>query len=141
MTEKGYTDRKSVIDGIPESFTALMKAYKIGKKSSKVGFDWDNVCGTLDKLEEEVKELRQAVENGDDETHIEEELGDVLFSASNVSRKLKFQPETVLNNAVKKYYNRFTLMVLSLMLLLLMVVVVLVIISGCLLVIMMLMLV
>ena len=110
VTEKGYTDRKSAVDGIPESFTALMKAYKIGKKAVKVGFDWDSIDGALDKLDEEVKELKEAIKNNDEEKHLEEELGDVLFCICNVSRKLKIQPEVALNHTVDKFYNRFTLM-------------------------------
>ncbi|MBQ0104577.1 MAG: nucleoside triphosphate pyrophosphohydrolase, partial [Armatimonadetes bacterium] len=110
VTEKGYTDRKSAVDGIPESFTALMKAYKIGKKAVKVGFDWDSIDGALDKLDEEIKELKEAIKNNDEEKHLEEELGDVLFCICNVSRKLKIQPEVALNHTVDKFYNRFTLM-------------------------------
>lgn len=110
VTEKGYTDRKSIVDGIPESFTALMKAYKIGKKAVKAGFDWDNIQGALDKLDEEIGELKEAIKNGDDEKHLEEELGDVLFCVCNVSRKLKIQPEAALNQTVDKFYRRFVLM-------------------------------
>lgn len=110
VTEKGYTDRKSAVDGIPESFTALMKAYKIGKKAVKVGFDWSSIEGSVEKLDEEIGELKEAIKNGHDEKHIEEELGDVLFCVCNVARKLKIQPEVALNNTVDKFYNRFTLM-------------------------------
>lgn len=110
VTEKGYTDRRSIVDGIPESFTALMKAYKIGKKAVKAGFDWDNIQGALDKLDEEIGELKEAIKNGDDEKHLEEELGDVLFCVCNVSRKLKIQPEAALNQTVDKFYRRFVLM-------------------------------
>ena len=110
VTEKGYTDRKSAVDGIPESFTALMKAYKIGKKAVKVGFDWSSTEGAVEKLDEEIGELKEAIKNGHDEKHIEEELGDVLFCVCNVARKLKIQPEVALNNTVDKFYNRFTLM-------------------------------
>lgn len=110
VTEKGYTDRKSAIDGIAPSFTALMKAYKIGKKAARVGFDWDDPYGCFDKLNEEVGELREAVENNHSEEHIEEELGDVLFCVCNIARKLKIQPEVALNKTVNKFYDRFTKM-------------------------------
>lgn len=110
VTEKGYTDRKSAVDGIPESFTALMKAYKIGKKAVKVGFDWSSTEGAVEKLDEEIGELKEAIKKGHDEKHIEEELGDVLFCVCNVARKLKIQPEVALNHTVDKFYNRFTLM-------------------------------
>lgn len=110
VTEKGYTDRKSAVDGIPESFTALMKAYKIGKKAVKVGFDWSSTEGAVEKLDEEIGELKEAIKNAHDEKHIEEELGDVLFCVCNVARKLKIQPEVALNNTVNKFYDRFTLM-------------------------------
>jgi len=109
VTEKGYTDRKSAIDGIPKSFTALMKAYKIGKKAAKVGFDWPVVDGAIEKLDEEIIEFKEAIATKDSK-HIEEELGDVLFSICNIARKLDIQPEYTLNKTVDKFYNRFTLM-------------------------------
>jgi tetrapyrrole methylase family protein/MazG family protein len=84
-----------------------MRATKLQKKAADVGFDWSNVSGALDKLEEEIKELRQAVENKDS-VNMTEELGDVLFSAVNVSRFIKADAEEALTAASDKFLSRFT---------------------------------
>ena len=86
-----------------------MRSQKIQQKAAKVGFDWDNVDGAIDKLTEEVDELKEAIANGDS-NHIEEELGDVLFSAVNVSRFVKTDAEKALYNACEKFISRFSKM-------------------------------
>ena len=73
---------------IPRELPALMRATKIQQKAAAVGFDWDDVSGAQQKVLEEAKELSEAIESGDKE-HISEELGDLLFSAVNVSRFVK----------------------------------------------------
>lgn len=104
--EKAST-RKSVLDGIPTDFPALMRADKLQRKAAKVGFDWDNIAPVWDKINEEVAELKQAVESGD-QKHIEEELGDVFFSLVNASRFLKVDAETALTGTCRKFIERFT---------------------------------
>jgi len=99
-------ERKSVVDGIPRHLPALSKAHKLQKKVKKVGFDWENIEDVLLKVEEELKELREAIKEKDKE-HITEELGDLLFSVVNVSRFVDVQPEQALHGTVKKFMNRF----------------------------------
>ena len=92
---------------IPREFPALMRADKVQKKASKVGFDWDNVDGAFDKVSEELNELKEAYLKGDNE-NIHEELGDLLFSVVNVSRFVKVDSEEALTNSTDKFINRFS---------------------------------
>lgn len=102
--EKG--ERDSVLDGVPRSAPALVRAQRIGEKAARVGFDWPDVAGPLDKLDEEQLELRRAVEGGRRE-EIEDELGDVLFSVVNLARALGIEAEAALDGAVRKFERRF----------------------------------
>ncbi len=102
--EKGA--RASVLDGVPRSAPALVRAQRIGEKAARVGFDWPDVAGPLDKLDEEWLELRGAVEGGRRE-EIEDELGDVLFSVVNLARALGLEAEAALDGAVRKFERRF----------------------------------
>ena len=99
--------RKSVIDGIPEELPALLKAYRIQEKASKVGFDWKEEKPVFDKIIEEINELRDNVNSGKSDTEIEDEFGDVLFSIVNYSRFLKINPEDALRRTIKKFRERF----------------------------------
>lgn len=101
--EKGQT---SVLDGVALGLPALMRAEKLQKRAAKVGFDWPNLDGVWDKLNEEISEVKQAIETGS-ESHIEEEIGDVLFSVVNLARKLKIDPEVALRNTNAKFTGRF----------------------------------
>ena len=92
---------------IPREFPALMRADKVQKKASKVGFDWDNVDGAFDKISEELNELKQAYKEGNQE-NIHEELGDLLFSVVNVSRFVKVDSEEALTNSTDKFIDRFS---------------------------------
>ncbi|BFH65898.1 nucleoside triphosphate pyrophosphohydrolase [Paenibacillus azoreducens] len=97
----------SVLDGIPKDLPALMKAYKLQKKASKVGFDWERINDVLDKIEEELAELREAVEQ---DLTLEEktaELGDLLFAAANAARFLHTDPEEALSMTNRKFIQRF----------------------------------
>lgn len=98
--------RNSVLDGIPQSLPALMKAEKIQKKASKVGFDWTQKEDVWKKVEEEIKELHEAVDKND-KSHIEKEFGDVLFSLVNYGRFIGVNPEESLQLTVKKFMKRF----------------------------------
>ena len=91
---------------IPSSLPPLMEAYEIQKKMKKVGFDWENVDGVIDKVKEELIEVELAIKEGDkDKT--EEEIGDLLFSVVNLSRFLKIRPNTALKRCDDKIKNRF----------------------------------
>ena len=104
---KGQKNTTESMLSVPRELPALMRATKLQKKAADVGFDWNDVSGALDKLEEEIKELRQAVENKD-ASNMTEELGDVLFSAVNVSRFIKSDAEEALTAASDKFLSRFT---------------------------------
>jgi len=99
--------RKSVIDGIPEQLPALLKAYRIQEKASKVGFDWKDEEPVFDKIREELEELKINVNSGKDQKEIEDEFGDVLFSLVNFARYHKINPEDALRKTVSKFKKRF----------------------------------
>lgn len=104
--EKGQKSQTDVMKGISRSLPALMRAYKIQQKAAKVGFDWDDGGGgALDKLKEELAEVGQAL--GEPE-QFEEEIGDLLFAAVNVSRFGKTDPELALGRACDKFIRRFS---------------------------------
>ena len=104
--EPGYEDRKSVLDGVPESLPSLLRAQKIQNRAARVGFDWDTVADVLPKLDEEIEEVKASVKKGDTE-EIEMEIGDLLFSVVNLCRFLDVQAEEALRQAVRKFTNRF----------------------------------
>ena len=96
----------SLLEGIPKHLPALMRAYRIQTRVALQGFDWDEVEGALDKIEEEFAEVRKAWETGGGAA-VEEEFGDLLFSLVNASRFLKVDPEQALRCAVAKFERRF----------------------------------
>jgi len=96
------------LKAVPKTLPALMKAAKVQKRAAKIGFDWKNIAGTLDKLDEEVIELKTAITQGDDQA-VFEEFGDLLFAAVNVSRFLHVEPEQCLHAATAKFIARFAL--------------------------------
>ena len=100
---------ESFLDGIPAVQPALMRASRIGGRTTKVGFDWDDAYGVLKKTDEELAELRDAVESAN-QAHIEEELGDLLFTVANLARKLDVDPELALRAANDKFERRFRTM-------------------------------
>ena len=104
--EKGQ-QRKSILDGVPKQLPALAKAFKLQNNAAKVGFDWDRVKDIWLKLDEELKEVREAIEQGE-RTEMEREFGDVLFVLANLSRYYKLNPEIALNLTNQKFHSRFT---------------------------------
>ena len=102
--EKGQATNTDALEAVARSLPALWRAEKVQKKAKKAGFDWPEVSGALDKLSEELEELKTAVAQG---TNVAEELGDLLFSAVNVSRFLKVDCEDALNQATDKFIDRF----------------------------------
>lgn len=103
--EKGE-ERKSLLDGIPKGVPALIKAFRMGEKTSRVGFDWNHLQGILAKLKEEWQELEEAIQKGGTSA-IEKEYGDLLFTLANVGRFLKLDPETSLRKAAHSFQKRF----------------------------------
>ena len=98
--------KKSVLQGVPRSLPAMVKAYRMQEKTAQVGFDWENKEQTWAKLEEELQEFREATEE-DDQAHREEEFGDVLFSLINYARAVNIDPETALERINQKFKRRF----------------------------------
>ena len=98
--------KKSVLEGVPNSLPALVKAYRIQEKVSGVGFDWDQKEAVLEKVKEELDELRTEIDAGDSKK-MEAELGDVMFSLVNYARFLKVNPENALERTNKKFIKRF----------------------------------
>jgi tetrapyrrole methylase family protein/MazG family protein/ATP diphosphatase len=96
-----------VLEDVPMALPALTRANKLGKRAAQVGFEWPDVAGALDKLDEEIGELRQEVAARADEAEITNELGDVLFCVVNVCRYLGIDPESALRGANAKFERRF----------------------------------
>jgi len=101
--------KTSVLQGVPKSLPALVKAIRLQEKSKQVGFEWDNATQVWDKVEEEISELKEAIAEGNPQ-HIEEEFGDVLFSMVNYARFLSVDAEHALESTNKKFIKRFTQM-------------------------------
>lgn len=98
----------SRLAGIPRGLPALGRAAAVADKASRAGFDWPKPEGIVDKLVEETDELRAAL-SGNDRDRVEEELGDLLFAAASLARKLKIDPEGALARATAKFVGRFRL--------------------------------
>lgn len=99
-------ERPSVLRGLARSLPSLLRAYEIGTRVAAVGFDWDKTDDVIAKIEEEVAELRRASES-EGRARTEEEMGDLLFSIAQLSRKLAIDPESALRKANEKFTARF----------------------------------
>jgi MazG family protein len=99
----------SALDGVALALPALMRAEKLTKRAGRVGFDWPSPEPVLDKLAEEIGELKEAIETPKrDQAHVAEELGDILFVVANLCRKLEVDPEEALRQANAKFVKRFS---------------------------------
>ena len=100
---------KTTLSGVPKTLPALLRAYEISARAAAVGFDWTRAEDVLDKIEEEVAEVRHEVESGATGhlSRAEEEMGDLLFAIANLSRKLGIEPEAALRRANEKFTRRF----------------------------------
>ena len=102
--EKHQATHTDALNSVARSLPALWRAEKVQKKAKKAGFDWPDVSGALDKLSEELTEFKAAVA---EQSNVEEELGDLLFSAVNAARFVKVDPEAALQQATEKFIARF----------------------------------
>ena len=101
--------KKSILSGVPKSLPATVKAMRLQEKAKQVGFEWDNKDQVWEKVEEEIKELKEVIDTGQ-QAKVEEEFGDVLFSLINYARFLQVDAENALELTNKKFIHRFTQM-------------------------------
>jgi len=106
LKEREKTHRKSILDGIPHNLPALLRAYRVTERASRVGFDWQKADDVLAKLDEEIQELNQALSQGHQEK-IEAEVGDILFVLVNLARLTDSNPEEALRRTTQKFIRRF----------------------------------
>lgn len=98
--------KDSILEGVPGGLSSLSLAYRLTEKASGVGFDWPDVKGILKKLDEEMKELREAL-SLQKRNRIREEIGDLLFVIVNIARFLEIDPEAALRRTIEKFTSRF----------------------------------
>jgi len=107
-SERAADGQASVLAGVARGLPALLRAFKLQNRAARVGFDWPDSYGALDKLREEIEELAaEIVPNGEPTLALAEEVGDVLFSAVNLARKLGIEPEDALRRGNRKFERRF----------------------------------
>ena len=104
--EERKAENKSVLAGVPQSLPALLRASRLTEKAARVGFDWRRTEDVFEKLDEELGELREAMASGD-QTNVEEEVGDLLFTIANIARKLDVNAEEALQSTNRKFTRRF----------------------------------
>jgi len=112
--EKSRAKKASIIDSVPAGFPALMRAYRVSERAAKTGFDWNDISGVMQKVEEEWSEFKAVLERENrtptDKDFLALEFGDVLFTLVNVARFAHIHPETALRNSTKKFEKRFKYM-------------------------------
>ena len=106
IKKKEKAERESILEGIPRSLPALFRAQKLQKRAAKVGFDWPDTEGPLDKISEETEELKEAIANNS-KAEIEAEFGDLLFSMVNLARHLDIDADQALHVSNQKFIDRF----------------------------------
>lgn len=106
IKKKEKPNRESMLDGVPKHLPALLKAYRIQQKVSRVGFDWEKIEDVAAKLDEEVKEFKEALVSQDN-ARITDEAGDILFSIANLLRFIHINPEEALTSTINKFTARF----------------------------------
>jgi tetrapyrrole methylase family protein/MazG family protein len=99
-------ENKGVLSGVPQSLPALLRAERLTEKAARVGFDWERTEDVLVKLDEETRELREAIASGEND-RIHDELGDLLFTIANIARKLNVHAEEALQSTNRKFTRRF----------------------------------
>jgi tetrapyrrole methylase family protein/MazG family protein len=116
VEQEGRKPKDSALDEVSQALPPLERAYKLQKKEEKKGFDWPNAAGVLDKLKEELAEVEEVIppdfsadsQNNNNTEKLEEEMGDLLFSAVNLSRFFRVDPSTALHRANTKFTRRFS---------------------------------
>jgi MazG family protein len=106
-------EQRSLLEGIPAKLPAIHEAHQISSRAARVGFDWPNVEGIFEKLQEEVRELKDVISSGDENTQrerLEDEIGDMLFVIVNIARYLKIDSESALKRSNRKFKTRFRYM-------------------------------
>jgi len=106
VDERRHKNGSALFAGVPPTLPALLKALRISTKAARVGFDWPDRDSLLDKVQEELDELRMA-RHGEDKDAVEEEIGDLLFTLANVARQADIDPERALQRANRKFLDRF----------------------------------
>jgi tetrapyrrole methylase family protein/MazG family protein len=104
--EKGYEERRSILEGVPRSMPSLIRAHRLQERAARVGFDWNKLDEALPKLDEEIAEFKESLKTGN-AARIEEELGDIFFMLVNLSRFLDVDPEEALRKTISKFIHRF----------------------------------
>ncbi len=104
--EKGYAERKSILEGVPRHLPSLLRAHNLQERVARVGFDWSSIDEAMPKLEEEMAEFKESLKK-EDAAGIEEELGDIFFMLVNISRFLGVNPENALRKTISKFIHRF----------------------------------
>lgn len=114
MEEKDPSSEMSILDSIPSNLPALMRAYRISERAARTGFDWEDISGVMEKVEEEWSEFKTALkkqkQSPKDHTRVALEFGDVLFTLVNVARFANIHPETALRDSTNKFERRFKYM-------------------------------
>lgn len=114
MEEKNAASGDSILDSIPASLPALMRAYRMSERAARTGFDWEEISGVMEKVEEEWSELKAVLkkqkQSSIDQNQLALEFGDVLFTLVNVARFANIHPETALRDATNKFERRFRYM-------------------------------
>ncbi|HLW27156.1 MAG TPA: nucleoside triphosphate pyrophosphohydrolase [Kiloniellales bacterium] len=105
--ERAAKGEEGALDGVPLALPALLRAYKLQRRAARVGFDWPEVKPVLEKVHEEMDELKAEMLAGSEQDRLEEELGDMLFSMVNLARHLNIEPEAALRRANRKFEDRF----------------------------------
>jgi MazG family protein len=106
-------EQRSLLEGIPSKLPAIHEAHQISSRAARVGFDWPDIDGVFEKLQEEVLELKEVISGGGDDRkreRLEEEIGDMLFTIVNIARYLKIDSESSLKRANRKFKSRFQFM-------------------------------
>lgn len=98
--------KKSALSGVPSDLPALLRAYRVGQKAANSGFDWPDLQGPVEKVEEEWHELQEAIASGDRDA-MQDEMGDLLFAVVNMARKLQIEPELALRGTIDRFSQRF----------------------------------
>ena len=106
-SERSSAIRGSEMDGVPVTLPALRRALKLQKRAARVGFDWTTVVPVLEKIQEELIELQDAIQSPVNDSEVAEEFGDLIFSCVNLARFLKLDPEVCLRAANRKFEHRF----------------------------------